>query len=88
MIVAVLPQLDRDLTAAHWMRTNTEATAFTRADLKAAVDATDTWIDANTAAWNAALPVAFRTAATANEKTLLFMQVVMRRAGLLPTAGG
>lgn len=58
-----------------------EACAFTKAELAAAVDATDAWIDANAAAFNAALPVAFRTNATAAQKTYLFCLVALKRAG-------
>jgi hypothetical protein len=65
------------------MRGNLEACGFTKADLRAAVDATDTWIDNNAASYNSALPAAFRTTATATQKTLLFCYVAMRRHGLL-----
>ena len=55
----------------------------TKTDLRAAVDATDDWIDANQASFNSALPVAFRTNATLAQKTLLFCFVAMRRANLM-----
>ncbi|MFG1683515.1 hypothetical protein ACGFNP_25325 [Nonomuraea sp. NPDC049269] len=47
------------------------------------MDATDSWIDGNSAAFNAALPQPFRGAATPAQKTLLFCYVAMRRHGLL-----
>jgi hypothetical protein len=67
---------------------------MTKADLRAAIDATDDWIEAAQGAlppptgYNAALPLTARTGMTAPQKTLLFCWVAMRRAGLLPTAEG
>lgn len=57
--------------------------AITKPDLKAAVDATDQWIDDNQASFNTALPQPFRGAATLAQKTFLFCYVAMRRAGRL-----
>lgn len=54
-----------------------------KADLRAAIDATDSWIDSNQAAFNTALPQPFRGAASTTQKTLLFCYVAMRRAGIL-----
>jgi hypothetical protein len=65
------------------MRDNTGVCAFTKADLAAAVNATDDWIEANQAAFNTALPTAFKNNATLAQKTLLFCYVAMRRAGSL-----
>lgn len=56
---------------------------ITKPDLKAAVDATDDWIEANSASFNAALPQPFRGAASSPQKTFLLCYVAMRRAGLL-----
>ena len=81
--MAVLPDLDRGYVWRWFMRRNKEACGFTKTDLRAAVDATDTWIDQNASAFNTALPVAFRTNATLTQKTLLFCFVAMRRAGIL-----
>lgn len=58
-------------------------TGVTKADLRAAVDATDDWIDANQASFNTALPQPFRSNANLTQKTLLFCYVAMRRANLL-----
>jgi hypothetical protein len=52
-------------------------------DVKAAVDATDAWIDANQGAYNAALPAPFSTQATTAQKTILFAYVALKRAGLI-----
>jgi hypothetical protein len=64
------------------MRDNAEPAAFTKADLRAALDATDDWIDDNAAAFNSALPQPFRSQASATQKTLLFCYVAMRRRGV------
>lgn len=81
--MAALPDLDRNRIWRHFMRRNTEGCAFTKDELRAAVDATDTWIDNNAGSYNSALPVAFRTGATLIQKTFLFCLVAMRRAGNL-----
>jgi len=56
-----------------------EGVAVDKADLLAAVVATDTWIDDNAASYNAALPEAARTNLTASQKTLLFCAVALCR---------
>ena len=61
--------------------------AVTKTDLRAAIDATDAWIDANAAAFNTALPEPFKSAANAQEKTVLFCYVALKRAGILPDGG-
>lgn len=84
--MTVLADEDRRRVWAHLMRSWTSTLGsipVTKIDLRAAVDATDTWIDTNQAAFNAALPQPFRGAATTPQKTLLFCYVAMRRAGLL-----
>lgn len=81
--MAVLPTLDRDRIWRWFMRRNLEACGFTKTELRAAVDATDAWIDTNTASYNTALPAAFRTGATLAQKTALFCFVAERRAGTL-----
>jgi hypothetical protein len=59
----------------------------TKPDLRAAVDATDTWIDNNTSSYNTALPEPFKSQATLQEKTILFCYVALERAGILPEGG-
>ena len=56
---------------------------LSKADLRAAVDAVDDYIDANAASLNAALPQPFRSAATAQQKALVFALVALRRAGVI-----
>ncbi len=52
-----------------------------KSELRAAVDAADVWVEANTASFNAALPVAYRTAASPEQKALLLSSVVQKRYG-------
>ena len=84
--MAALPDADRiEVTTklqrlAQWAAI---ACGITKAELKAAVDATDDWIDTNAAAYNLALPTAARTNLNATQKTLLFCYVALKRAGIL-----
>jgi hypothetical protein len=85
--MAVLPLLDRQRVAAGFQRLNTAATSFTKAELQAAVAATDDWIENNQAAYLAALPAGgFKAGSSALQKTILFCYVAMRRAGLFKIA--
>lgn len=81
--MAVLPDLDRERIWRWFMRRNTESCNFTKADMRAAVDACDTWVDNNISALNTALPVAFRNNASITQKAFLLCYVTMRRAGIL-----
>lgn len=81
--MAELDATNRDRVVRWFMRRNTLPCSFTKADLRAAVDACDTWVEANAAAFNSALPQPFRGQASADQKTLLLCWVAMRRAGLL-----
>jgi hypothetical protein len=65
------------------MRRNIDPCGYTKADLRAAIDACDSWIDTNAAAFNTALPQPFRGSATQTQKTMLLCWVAMRRAGVL-----
>lgn len=56
-----------------------EPFALTRAQLDAAIAATDDWIDANAAAFNTALPAAARNGLSAAQKAELFSFVALRR---------
>lgn len=79
--MAVLPEQDRARVWAQFMRRNLEDCGFTKPQLRAAVDAADEWADSNAASFNAALPAAFRTSATAGQKALVLCLVALRRAG-------
>lgn len=81
--MAVLSDTDRWRVCAQLMRSAIGPLSVTKADLRAAVDATDSWIDSNQASFNTALPAAFKNSASLTQKTLLFCYVAMRRAGLL-----
>lgn len=66
-------EIQRDLSKIR------EPIALTKAELKAAIDATDDWIESNQAAFNTALPAAARANLTANQKVKLFMYVASKR---------
>lgn len=53
--------------------------ALDKTGLRAAVDAIDDWVDANTASFNQAIPLPARTALTAKQKSWLLFMVVRRR---------
>lgn len=87
--MAVLSQTELDRVARWFQRDrNMGQAAFTKTDLKAAATAADSWVDTNSAAYNAALPAAFRTSATTAQKSLLLLYVVARRFGFNPIDGG
>ena len=56
-----------------------EPIAVNKNDLRAAVDAIDTWISANAASVNRAIPLRTRTGLTPKQKARLFMAVARRR---------
>lgn len=58
-----------------------EALGLSKAELLAAVNATDTWIDDNQGAFNSALPAAAQSGLTTSQKTLLFVAVALMRTG-------
>lgn len=79
-----LDETGRSRTFAQLMRNWPGSLAgVTKTQLRAAVDATDDWIDTNQTSFNNALPLPFRTQASLPQKTFLFCYVAMRRAGLL-----
>jgi len=77
--MAVMGEADRVLTWAKWMRDNLIACAINKTDLRAAIDATDDWADANATSFNNALPTAAKTNLTAKQKALLLAYVILRR---------
>ena len=80
--MAVLPNADR---VAIWkqmmddLSKRRESAPFLKADLRAAVNALDQWLDDNKASANAALPQPFRGAATTPQKALLLQFVIQKR---------
>jgi hypothetical protein len=61
--------------------TNSPPIVAAKADVRAAVDAADAWCAANAASFNSALPAAFRTTSTAEQKAALLASVALRRYG-------
>lgn len=80
--MAVLSDNDRTETWAELMRewsNAREPVSVTKADLRAAVDAIDTWLNDNAASANTAIPQPARGALTTAQKARLLMFVVRRR---------
>jgi hypothetical protein len=80
--MAVLSEGDRDRVLNGMLRYAARQGADPyklKADVEAAIDATDDWIDTNQGAFNAALPEPFTADASALQKTLLFMGVAAMR---------
>ena len=65
-------------TMREWSSAN-ESVGITKADLRAAVDAIDTWLSSNAAGLNAAIPQPARGALTTAQKARLLQFVVARR---------
>lgn len=88
--MAALSSAERAVIAAHLQRPQQSFGALgavTKAQLRTAVDETDQWIEDNSSAYNLALSQPARGALTAQQKTLLFCFVALRRAGLLRAQG-
>ena len=84
--MAVLPEIDRKRIrmglVRYWSRRWESTGSMGKGDIKPAVDATDAWIEANQASYNAALPATFRNNATMEQKTLLLCAVALMRVSL------
>lgn len=82
--MAVLSDGDRAFVRAIMMqRITTGFGGITKPDLQSAVNAADSWADANAASFNAALPLPARNALSPQEKSMLLAYVIYQRAGLL-----
>jgi len=70
--MATLPELDRLRIwrgiQRYWSQLGETLLNMTKADIDAAVDATDQWADDNSINYNLALPVTFRANATQEQK--------------------
>lgn len=80
--MALLTDQDRkDLWGAFmWFSSRIrELLDLSKIDLRAAVDATDQWIEDNQVAFNSALPLPARTALTQKQKVRIFMEVARRK---------
>jgi hypothetical protein len=56
-----------------------ESISVSKADLRAAAVALDSWLDDNASSANSALPTAARTGLTTKQKAMLFMVVTYQR---------
>lgn len=81
--MAVLPNADRIAVWEQWMRENKAAVtgALTKAQLRAAVDALDDFLNTNATNINNAIPLPARTSLSAAQKAALLNYVVLRRWG-------
>jgi hypothetical protein len=81
--MAVLSNPDRSLVQTQFMRENKDPVtgAMTKADLLAAVNALDDFLNTNAAAINSAIPLPARTALSTAQKAALLNYVVNRRWG-------
>lgn len=80
--MAVLSDNDRfEIVKRFGSDLSASRTAFnlSRADLRAAINAIDDWVDANAAAFNTAIPQPARGTLTAKQKAQLLFFVVNRR---------
>jgi hypothetical protein len=78
--MATLTDQDREDLWRVFMQSNTGAFgSMSKHELRAAVDATDVWIDNNAAAYNTALPQPARTALSSKQKVQLFTFIAERR---------
>lgn len=81
--MAVMSTSERQAVSADYQRDVCEVrgsfAGLTKADLQAAVNAIDAWIDDNTASFNTSIPQPARNALTAQQKSDLFLRVLKRR---------
>ena len=80
--MAVLSDADRRAAWAEFMQAESvsrNTMALTKADLRAAIDAIDDWVEANAAAFNAAIPQPARGALTTRQKAMALDAVVRAR---------
>lgn len=80
--MAVLPDPERAALHANFMREASRTRQnlpLAKLDLRAAIDAIDSWVEANKASFNSAIPLPARTALTAAQKAQLLVFVVTRR---------
>lgn len=80
--MAVLSDADRVAVWSSFMSNNVQTTgAMTKADLRDAVNAIDTFLDVNAATINSAIPLPARTALNASQKAHLLSYVALKRWG-------
>ena len=80
--MAVLTDADRLSLWAQFMSDSSairQPLPLLKADIRASVDAIDSWVDTNSGNFNTAIPQPARTALTAKQKAQLLMYVIKRR---------
>lgn len=77
--MAVLSDAERTAIWSQWMRDNTIACSLIKSELRAAVDAIDTWANDNVSNFNQAIPQPARGALSARQKAWLLFHVIRRR---------
>ena len=80
--MAVLSSAQRQAIRKAWcelLSQRREAFPLIRADLDAAINATDNWIDSNAISFNNALPTAAKNNLSAAQKAELFSFVALKR---------
>jgi hypothetical protein len=80
--MATLPDADRLRIwrgLGRWWSNVREPVAINKEDLKAAVAATDVWIDNNAVNFNNALPTAAKAQLTVTQKSFLLVAVILMR---------
>ncbi len=63
----------------YWSREREALGTYTKAELQAAINAADDWVDSNASSFNSALPQPFRTQATTAQKAFLLACVTLAR---------
>jgi uncharacterized protein YaiE (UPF0345 family) len=61
------------------MKLSGESLAVIKSDLKAAIDATDDWVDSNAVSFNNSLPAAAKANLTVKQKARLLVYVIKKR---------
>ncbi len=85
--MTILTRQEKKDIASPWVgdafREAKKAADLSLTDLEPAIQDTEDWIAANQASFVAALPEPFKASTNAAEKTLLFVYVAMKKAGLI-----
>lgn len=80
--MAVLTDPDRAAVTADWQRVNLDQLGVTKAELRAALNAVDDWLEANESALNLAIPQPARAQLTTKQKAHLLMFVIRKKYGV------
>lgn len=77
-----LTEQERVRCFARMMRKYLTTGSLTKPQLRAFIDATDDWVEANQVSYNNAIPTPARTTLTATEKAAGLMLVIAKRFGV------